>query len=209
MTSLAERLKFALAQAGKKAPALARHCKVSPPAVYLWLSSDSQTMKAQHVFDAARFLNVSPEWLATGRVPPTPAEMSEEALSIAAAFERLTLDQRAMTRSFIDGQLALSGKKKGERESARPQQTAPAKIGYAIDLEYMARLQAEVARMDMQIARATSASKRKHFEQLREKCILQHLRRESEREQRDQLIAEKQARRVIERVQKQRPQNTR
>lgn len=53
--------------------ALAKACGMRPSSVNDWLSGKSKTASADLVFPAARFLNVNPEWLATGKGPMRPS----------------------------------------------------------------------------------------------------------------------------------------
>lgn len=49
--------------------ALARACGIRGPSVSAWLSGHTKTLEGENLLNAARFFNVSPEWLATGRGP--------------------------------------------------------------------------------------------------------------------------------------------
>ncbi len=49
--------------------ALAKACGVTGPAVNDWLSGKSKTMRGEYLVAAARFLEVSADWLASGRGP--------------------------------------------------------------------------------------------------------------------------------------------
>lgn len=48
---------------------LARACKVSQPSVNDWLSGKSKTIRGATLLAVAKFLAVSPDWLATGKGP--------------------------------------------------------------------------------------------------------------------------------------------
>lgn len=67
-TTLKDRLAAAMDGLPRGAQArLAAACGVSAPSVNGWLSGETKTLGAETVFAAARFLNVNPEWLATGK----------------------------------------------------------------------------------------------------------------------------------------------
>lgn len=71
MTSLKERLEIAMSGPPKVSQAaLARACRISRPSVNDWLSGKTQTIEGSNLLAAARFLNVSPEWLANGTGAP-------------------------------------------------------------------------------------------------------------------------------------------
>jgi transcriptional regulator with XRE-family HTH domain len=57
--------------------ALAKACKVRQPSVSDWLSGRTRSMDSENLIAAARFLNVRPEWLATGK---GEMRLSEEAV---------------------------------------------------------------------------------------------------------------------------------
>lgn len=46
---------------------LAKACGVTRNAVSLWESGETKSLDSAYLFDAARFLGVNPEWLATGK----------------------------------------------------------------------------------------------------------------------------------------------
>lgn len=66
-TTLAERLKLVLDMSGKSQRALALYCGVSTAAVSFWLNGTTKTLSSENAAKAAEFLNVSLEWLTTGR----------------------------------------------------------------------------------------------------------------------------------------------
>lgn len=102
-SSLKDRLALVLSgmPRGSKA-ALARACRVKGPSVSDWLSGKTQTLEGENLLNAARFLNVSPEWLATGRGPrerfsssQTGSKQLDEAMTNGLAHppsQPLTLD---------------------------------------------------------------------------------------------------------------------
>lgn len=65
--SLSERIRVAMAAAGVSQAALARACGVKPPSVSGWLSGKSKFLRGENLLMAARALNVSEDWLATGK----------------------------------------------------------------------------------------------------------------------------------------------
>lgn len=70
MSPLKDRLRLAMDGPPRVSQAaLARACKIAAPSVNNWLSGRSQEIKGANLLAAARLLNVTPEWLATGRGP--------------------------------------------------------------------------------------------------------------------------------------------
>lgn len=70
MRTLAERLRYAmevLPPKKIKGVDLARAVGVKPPSVSDWLSGKSKTMEGENLLKAAKYLGVSPVWLATGK----------------------------------------------------------------------------------------------------------------------------------------------
>ena len=66
LTVLAVRLKTAMAKTGMTQAQLARACGVKPPSVSGWLNGKAKYLKGQNLLAAAKALNVSQDWLATG-----------------------------------------------------------------------------------------------------------------------------------------------
>lgn len=70
MKTLAERLRYAmeiLPPKKIKGVDLARAVGVKPPSVSDWLSGKSKTMEGENLLRVAKYLNVNPVWLATGK----------------------------------------------------------------------------------------------------------------------------------------------
>ncbi len=63
---LKNRLKLAMSDPKVSGAALARACKVAAPSVSEWLSGETKSLSATNLLAAAKFLNVSPDWLASG-----------------------------------------------------------------------------------------------------------------------------------------------
>lgn len=77
MKTLAERLKYAmeiLPPKKIKGVDLARAVGVRPPSVSDWLSGKSKTMEGENLLKAAKYLNVNPNWLASGIGTPQAVE---------------------------------------------------------------------------------------------------------------------------------------
>lgn len=72
--SLSERIKLAMDKAGISQVELARACGVKPPSVHGWLSGKSKFLRGENLLQAARALNVTEDWLATGVGPMHPSE---------------------------------------------------------------------------------------------------------------------------------------
>lgn len=74
MTTLSERMKEALDEAGVSPADLARACQVKPPSVSNWLSGETKSLKASTAIRASDFLGVNQLWLTEGRGPKRPAD---------------------------------------------------------------------------------------------------------------------------------------
>lgn len=66
MSTLADRLTWAMNEAGVSQADLARACGVKPPSVHGWLSGKSKFLRGENLLKAASTLNVNQQWLATG-----------------------------------------------------------------------------------------------------------------------------------------------
>jgi transcriptional regulator with XRE-family HTH domain len=94
MMTLAERLHLALKDNPKKTQAgLARACKIKPPSVNEWFSGRTKNIESTHLFDAARYLNVSPEWLGSGKGEMRPRKVD--------AGESLPMDNISLSKRQI------------------------------------------------------------------------------------------------------------
>ncbi|WP_025517557.1 helix-turn-helix domain-containing protein [Bordetella trematum] len=69
MSTLAERLREALDEAGVKQVELARAAGIKPPSVADWLNGKTKNIKGANLVSVAQFLNVSEAWLADGVLP--------------------------------------------------------------------------------------------------------------------------------------------
>ena len=69
---LSKRLQIAMREAGVSQAELARACGVKPPSVNGWLSGKSKFLRGENLLAAAKALNVSQAWLATGNGPMHP-----------------------------------------------------------------------------------------------------------------------------------------
>jgi len=90
--SYAERLAKALDAAGLNQSELARALGITTASVSNIMTGASKSMAADNSVRAAKLLNVSPYWLATGQGPMRPAGTSPLATRMAAEFDRLVPD---------------------------------------------------------------------------------------------------------------------
>lgn len=78
MSTLQTRLKIAMEGPPKiRAVDLAKSCGVSAPAVSEWLSGATKKLAGDNLMRAARYLDVSPDWLASGKGPMRPQRKSQ------------------------------------------------------------------------------------------------------------------------------------
>ncbi len=74
-TTLEKRLRLAMAgPPAIKPAALARACGIKQPSVSDWLSGRTKHLEGANLLSAAAYLNVTPEWLSSGRGPMRPAD---------------------------------------------------------------------------------------------------------------------------------------
>lgn len=69
MSTLANRLKMAIAEKGCKLSQLAIACGVRPPSVSDWINGETKAMKSATALRAAKFLDVNMLWLTEGAGP--------------------------------------------------------------------------------------------------------------------------------------------
>jgi len=67
MTTLAERLTIAIANAGITKAELARRVGISAPSVNGWFTGKAKFLRGENLLAAARALSVNEDWLATGK----------------------------------------------------------------------------------------------------------------------------------------------
>lgn len=87
MDTLADRLRWALAQAGMKPAHLAKNAKISRGTISLWLSGTTKRAGGDNLARAARELKVDLNWLTTGVGSPIADYAHSEAT-------RLIVEQR-------------------------------------------------------------------------------------------------------------------
>jgi transcriptional regulator with XRE-family HTH domain len=83
--TLSDRLREAMADAGINQKDLAAACGVKPPSVNGWLSGRAKFLRGENLLLAAKALNVSDQWLATGKLPKertTPAESHSQSVRL-------------------------------------------------------------------------------------------------------------------------------
>lgn len=66
MSTLQERIKEAMADAGCNGTDLWRACGLTSGAVSQWINGPTKTIKGENLLKVSRFLKVRPEWLASG-----------------------------------------------------------------------------------------------------------------------------------------------
>ena len=79
--SIGNRIQRARKEAGITQQQLADACGISRSAVALWETGDTQAIKSEHIFKAARALNKNAEWLATGAGPEQPNGVLREIIA--------------------------------------------------------------------------------------------------------------------------------
>lgn len=77
--ALAERIRSRLDDLEMSAAELARRARVKPPSVALWLDGTTKSIKGENLLLAAQALQVTPDWLATGKGPKFPGSTHQAA----------------------------------------------------------------------------------------------------------------------------------
>lgn len=140
MVEYCDRLREAMGEAKVSVAALAEHMNLSYQAVKKVLDGKTNAFTASNNDAAARFLKVSPSWLATGRAPKrvstagpalepsastAEAELSPRALSLARRFDGLT-EPSASATAYARLSNILDVYEAEQREAAFQEQAAPA-----------------------------------------------------------------------------------
>ena|SRR3990167_2183918 len=76
--TISDRVRRAREEAGLTQQQLADACGISRTAIALWEYGYSKSIKAEHLFKAARALKKNPEWLANGQGTETPVGATDE-----------------------------------------------------------------------------------------------------------------------------------
>ncbi len=77
---LSERLRLAMDAASMSQAELARQVGVKPPSINGWLNGKAKFLRGENLLAAARALQVSQEWLATGKGSMRPAADADASL---------------------------------------------------------------------------------------------------------------------------------
>lgn len=114
--TLAERLERALSETpgGRKLSkkGLAQACGIAQPSVTQWFNGRTKALEGGNLLAAARYLEVSPEWLATGKGAMRDAARLSTGLPTAAAQPvRLDIDRLALALAIVDGAIQDSRKR--------------------------------------------------------------------------------------------------
>ncbi|WP_419204352.1 helix-turn-helix domain-containing protein [Bordetella trematum] len=107
MSTLAERLREALDEAGVKQVDLARAAGIKPPSVADWLNGKTKNIKGANLVSVAQFLNVSEAWLADGVLPKERRPSSDWPFDRLKKedFYSLTEPQRAAIEDWVISQV--------------------------------------------------------------------------------------------------------
>lgn len=94
MNTLTDRIRAAREKAGLSQTDVARALRISPSAVNQWEHGFTKNIKLEHFFTLARLLGQDPQWLATGKTPHKPREVS--AMPPAPDYPAPTGDEKAL-----------------------------------------------------------------------------------------------------------------
>jgi transcriptional regulator with XRE-family HTH domain len=103
---LSERLKLAMQKSGVNQAELARACGVKPPSVNGWLSGKSKFLRGENLLAAARALNVSQSWLATGKGSMQPknnisGEFSPDEIELIKIYQEMSEEGKEIAKRSI------------------------------------------------------------------------------------------------------------
>ena len=70
MDTLQKRIRFALKLSKNKPADLAKHIGISESAISQWINGPTKTINSMHLLKVSNFLNVNPQWLASGEGSP-------------------------------------------------------------------------------------------------------------------------------------------
>ena len=102
-------------EAGLSQADLARECGVKPPSVNGWLSGKSKFLRGENLLKAAKALNVSQSWLATGKGSKEPQEFAPldlEEQELLSYFRMLSSEGRTAVQNVVRGMAEVAPAKK-------------------------------------------------------------------------------------------------
>lgn len=135
-SSLKDRLQLAMAGPPRLSQSdLARACGIRPASVNNWVSGKTKTIEGENLLNAARALNVSPDWLATGHGPRERLTISEG--NVKGLGESITLDTaRAQSQPVkLDSRILAEAEmwiRAEEGVEVRPDGSSGPKMPYAL-----------------------------------------------------------------------------
>lgn len=91
MQTLADRIRWALAQAKMSQAELARQTGLKQPSIHGWLSGKARFLRGENLLSAALALGVDPDWLATGQGTATPRQEAGAPTKAAGYLRPITL----------------------------------------------------------------------------------------------------------------------
>lgn len=108
MTTLADRIKEAMADAGITAAELARATGAKEPSVHKWIHGQTKNLKGKNLVIAAQLLNVSESWLADGVGPKPRKKEGWPFLTVSQErYDLLTQKQKEAIEEWVDTQITL------------------------------------------------------------------------------------------------------
>lgn len=101
-TTFQSRIAEALKDSGLSQAEFARRVGIHRATVGDWVKGRSADPKLDAIFSAADVLRVQAQWLATGHGPKERLQLTPENLSLVAAYQKLTQDERDAIRLMLD-----------------------------------------------------------------------------------------------------------
>lgn len=106
MSTLADRIKEAMAESNMTAAELARATGAKEPSVHKWIHGQTKNLKGKNLVNAALALNVSDSWLADGVGPKRRKKQGWPFVTITQdRYDLLTPIQKAAVEEWIDAQI--------------------------------------------------------------------------------------------------------
>lgn len=106
MSTVGERIREALEDAGLEPADLVKRLGMTRTAVKYWLDGTTKHIRPEHLFPAAKALQVSPEWLGTGQGEKRPSARGAEQTS-AYVVQHLSGDEQKLLSAFSSLSLPL------------------------------------------------------------------------------------------------------
>lgn len=137
MSTLADRLKIALAESGKRKTDLWKACKISSGAVTQWFDGSVQQLESKNLLIVSDLLKVNSTWLATGKgskelgtsnvaqLQPEKETLQAQAIRLLADMEPDEVDLWCLTIKVAANKARKQKQKESEKAEFKPPDALP------------------------------------------------------------------------------------